>query len=141
MATDGTESLVRRFVDRVWNHRNLEHVEEVVAEDTVLHDLTRGVEYGGPDGIKNFHRLYLAAIPDASVEVDALVADGEDVATRWVLTGTHQGDLLGLSATGNDIRVPAFTMATVVDGTIREMWVMLSLFRLLEQLDAAPDLD
>lgn len=141
MTTDGTENLVRRFVDRVWNQRKLTHAEEVVADATVLHDLTRGVEYGGPEGVKNFHRLYLAAIPDASVEVEALVADGEDVVTRWVLTGTHQGDLMGLSPTGNDIRVPAFTMATVVDGTIREMWVILSLFRLLEQLDAAPEFD
>lgn len=141
MAPNENETLVRRFTEQVWNQRNLAVVDELVAEDGVLYDMTRGEEYVGPDNVKNYARQYLAAIPDAHVEIEELLVDGDVVVTRWTATGTHQGDLMGIPATGNDIRVSGITIDSIDGGHIVETWTILGLFELLKQLDAAPDLD
>lgn len=139
MATTN-EDLVRRFTDQVWNQHNLSTVEDLVADDAVMHDLTRDEEYVGPENVKNFARLYIAALPDATVEIDDILVDGDTVVTRWTMTGTHQGDLFGVPATGNAISVPGITIDTVDDGEIVEQWTLLSLFSLLQQIDAGPEL-
>lgn len=136
MATTSNETLVRRFAEQVWNERHLSVVDDLVAENAVLYDLTRDEEYVGPENIKNYPRQYLAAIPDAHLEIDDLLVDGDTVATRWTLTGTHQGDLMGISPTGNDIHVSGMTLDSIEEGNLVESWVLLSLFSLLHQLDA-----
>lgn len=134
------EKLVRRFTEQVWNQHNLSTVDDLVADDAVMYDVTRDEEYVGPENVKNFARLYIAAIPDVTVEIDDLLVDGDTVGTRWTLTGTHQGDLMGVPATGNAISVSGFTIDTLDDGEIVERWTLLSLYSLLQQIDAAPDL-
>lgn len=134
------EKLVRRFTEQVWNQHTLSIVDDLVADDAVMHDMTRAEEYVGPENVKNFARQYIAAIPDVEVEIDDILVDGDTVGTRWTMTGTHQGDLFGVPATGNTIRVSGITIDTFDDGEIVEQWTLLSLFTLLQQLDAAPEL-
>ncbi len=49
-----------------------------------------------------------------------MIAEGDKVLTRWLLTGTHRGDFLGLPASGTSIRVSGMSLDRVEDGLVAE---------------------
>ncbi|MGH2397169.1 MAG: ester cyclase [bacterium] len=89
------KALIHRLIDEVWNQRKLDILDELVAPDAVIHDLSRG-----PEGAKEYVRLFWAAFPDFQVTTDDMVAEGDKVALRWSAHGTHQGRLMGIEPTG-----------------------------------------
>ena len=54
---------------------------------------------------KRTPRFHALLRPDAELEVEVLVAEGDRVVTRWTGTGTHEGELMGIPATGNRVTV------------------------------------
>ena len=63
-----------------------------------------------------------AAFPDLSVTVEGVVAEGDRVATRVIMRGTHQGEFQGISPTGKREEVRAMDMFRISDGKIVEHW-------------------
>ena len=63
-----------------------------------------------------------AAFPDLSVTVENVVAEGDRVATRVIMRGTHQGEFQGISPTGKRVEVRAMDMFRISDGKIVEHW-------------------
>ncbi len=69
-------------------------------------------------GMEHLRRLWPSvreAIPDFRAEVQHQLTQGDRVASRWVFTGTHQGKLFGVPATGKSVRFQNISIATVVD--------------------------
>lgn len=90
------------------------------------------------DGIADFFRALIAAVPDARIAPLDLVADGDDVAVRYALTGTHTGELFGFDGTGRSLAVEGLTMLHFVDGVVVERWNRLDDAALLAQLGELP---
>jgi predicted ester cyclase len=65
---------------------------------------------------------FLAAFPDLRVEVEATVAQGDQVVVRWSATGTHRGDGLGFRPTHEAVTFRGNTWVHVRDGMLREGW-------------------
>ncbi|MGH2477885.1 MAG: ester cyclase, partial [Candidatus Limnocylindrales bacterium] len=66
-----------------------------------------------------------------------LVIDGPRHADRWILTGSHEGELLGLAPTGRKVRVEGATFTVMNDGgMVAEDHHYLDLAGLLTQLGA-----
>ena len=62
------------------------------------------------------------AFPDLNVAVETLVADGDQVAFAYTLTGTHQGPFQGNPATGKSFRVRGVQISRFADGKLIERW-------------------
>ncbi len=77
-------------------------------------------------------------MPDARITAQDIVADGERVAVRFTLTGTHTGDLLGAPGTGAAIDVEGITIVEFRDGQVVERWNRLDEAALLAQIGAPP---
>lgn len=90
------------------------------------------------DGIAAFFRTLIAAVPDARIAPLDLVADGDSVALRFVLTGTHEGALFGFAGTGRSLEVEGVTIVHFVDGLVVERWNRLDDGALLAQLGELP---
>lgn len=132
------KALVRRLVEEAYNGGRLDVTDELVAGDFVGHDPSLPEEVRGPAGAKELIAGYRAAFPDIHVTIEDQIADGDRVVTRWSVKGTHQGELMGMPATGKQATVTGMTIDRIVDGRIAESWDNWDTLGLMQQLGAIP---
>ena len=99
------------------NTGNLDALDDAMSPDVVAPDQGPGTE-----GFKQFFTTMRTAIPDLHVEVEHLVADDENVALAYRITGTHQGEFQGVAATGRCIDARGVQISRFVDGKVSERW-------------------
>ena len=96
-------------------------VAAVFAADAVLREAGRNQEQRGREAIRARAAMLLTAFPDFRLERLVLVMDGERHADRWVMTGTHRGELFGLPPTGRSVRLEGATFTRLgSDGLVVE---------------------
>jgi len=114
--------IVQRVYDEVWNTGNLAVVDELIAVDCLRHDPSSPEDTGGSDAFKERAAEIRAAFPDLRLVIEDILADGDRVATRSRFTGTHEGALMGIPATGKKVDVTALEIVRIEDGRIAEIW-------------------
>jgi predicted ester cyclase len=77
--------------------------------------------------------------PDGTITVDAQIAEGEFVATRWTGRGTNTGELMGMPPTGKQVTVEGITYSRIADGKTREAWLIWDTLSMMQQLGAVPE--
>ena len=90
------------------------------------------------DGIAAFFRALIKAVPDAKISPLDLVSADDSVSLRFVLTGTHEGELFGFAGTGRSLEVEGITIVHFVDGLVVERWNRLDNAALFAQLGELP---
>jgi hypothetical protein len=90
------------------------------------------------DGIAEFFRALRAGMPDATIAAEDLLTDGDRVAVRFTLTGTHTGELFGAPATGRRIDAEGITIAHFSGDRVVERWNRLDDIAFLTQIGAMP---
>lgn len=123
-ATDQTpKAVIRRYTEEGYDEGNPAVIEETMADDVVVHGL-HGVDgpVRGIDAYLEWAGDLLEAIPDASVETEALIAEGDVAAVHWTLSGTQEGELGDLPATGESFSMRALALFRFEDGKIAEKW-------------------
>jgi pyrimidine-specific ribonucleoside hydrolase len=124
------KALVQRYYDEIWNTGELSALEELVDESFLSY--TNEYPYaGGRDELWATLGLMRTAIPDLRVEILQLIAEGNFVAARVVITGTHTGDFMNVPPTGNPIRFALTSILTVSSGKIVEEQQTLDFLSLL----------
>jgi steroid delta-isomerase-like uncharacterized protein len=88
----------------------------------------------GPDGFLWKMRLVLEGLPDARYRIERQVVDGDRVANQYVVSGTHNGDLFGITATGNKVSFVAVDFLRIHDSRITENWALSDTPTLMAQL-------
>lgn len=135
-STDTNKALVRRYIDEV-NRMNLDALDELVAADYVDHNGLPGMP-PGREGLKLAYGLFSAAFPDVYFTLEDLVAEGDRVAARGTVRGTHRGDFFGLPATGKQATWTGIHIFRLADGQAVEGWLELDQLSLMQQLGAIP---
>lgn len=135
MSTTENLSLVRRYVDEVFNGGNLELLDEMISPDYKRY-LSPTAPPLTPQAQKQRLAGLRAAFPDIHLTVEDLVAEGDRVAFRVTLRGTHQGTFLGLPPTGKQVTVFAFDLIHIENGKFSEHWGGPDLLTALLQLGA-----
>jgi steroid delta-isomerase-like uncharacterized protein len=90
------------------------------------------------EGFKAAVAGYKAAFPDLTVDLGDVVADGVTVATRWTVAGTHEGEMMGIPATGGQIRAKGMNFSPLADGRITDVWTQFDGVSMLQQLGVIP---
>jgi hypothetical protein len=80
------------------------------------------------------NRAFLVAFPDFHHEINAMVAEADRVTARVTLTGTHEGEFMGIPPSGNTIKYEAFLEARFSDKKIVELWGVADMMTLMQQL-------
>ena len=112
--SEANKAVVHRIIDEVWNNRNRQAIDETYGADLVI-DTSDG-ELRGPDGYRELYDRYTTAFPDAHLVIENMVAEDDSVASAYVFTGTHQGDLMGIPPTGKQVTVKGTTIMRFADG-------------------------
>ncbi len=137
MSAEQNKVLARRFMEEVFNKRNLGAVDELVSDDCIDH--TPFPEQGpGRDGIKQAMGMILSAFSDMQMTVEDQVAEGDKVVTRWTARGTHTGDFMGVPPTGRATVTTGIGIDRYQDGKVVESWNQFDALSLMQQLGVIP---
>jgi predicted ester cyclase len=117
----------------------LEVADEIIAQDHVNHDPTLPDIPTGPEGQKQIVNLYRGAFTNAHISVEDQLAEGDRVVTRWTGSGTHQGELMGVAPTGNQVRVTGITINRLSGARIAESWTNYDALGMMRQIGAIPE--
>ena len=137
MSTEENKAIVRRYLDEVWNKRNVNILDELMAPNYARYlpgqDKPLDRE-GQKQRITGFHK----AMPDLVFLIDDLFAEGDSVVFRVMIRGTHQGAFLGVAPTGKQLTVTAIDIAHLENGKIVDHWGQMDMLGLMRQLGLIP---
>ena len=137
MAELENKIFMQRFVEELMNKHNLDVLDEMVAEDFLELDPFPG-QGPGREGLRYAVGVLLTAFPDTHWAVEEQIAEGENVVTRFTMTGTHQGSFMGIPPTGKSIKVAGVVFDVVRDNQFVESRIMIDNLTLLQQLSVVP---
>jgi steroid delta-isomerase-like uncharacterized protein len=141
MSVEENKALLRRVFEEGWNAGNLDLFNETDSPEYVLHDPSVPEDVRGVESAKQFASMYLRAFPDLRFTIEEQVAEGDKVVTRWTSSATHQGELMGIPATGNRTGVSGFTISRISEGKLVEDWNNWDTLGLMRQLGVIPELE
>ncbi len=136
--SEQNKALMRRAVEELWNHANFAILEEVVADDFVIHASTPEEEIHGLEGAKQFVNMLHNAMPDIHFTIVDQVAEGDRVVTRWTAQGTHKGELMGMAPTGKRVTLTATDIDRIANGKVVECWSSLDGAAMMQQMGIVP---
>lgn len=131
------KALVRRFYEEYYNNSRLDAIDDMFDPSYVHHTPEVAEGKMSYDEFRE-HMLTLSrAFPHMRVAVEDQVSEKDRVATRYTLYGTQEGDLPGIPARGNEIKVAAMTILSVKDDLIVEGWEVYDSLDMAIQLGVA----
>jgi predicted ester cyclase len=135
MAAEDNKALVRRVLAEVRHGWTTAVIEQFFAPDYRRHLTPTGPHLTREEQLERASRLR-AAFPDAEATLEDIVAEGDRVAYRLTIRGTHRGPFLGIAPTGHRVTVALFAIVRVEQGRLAEEWGGLDQTDLLRQLRA-----
>ena len=90
------------------------------------------------DGFKQKVALFKAIFPDLEEDLQDIIASGDTVATRWVVTGSQQQEFMGIPASSQTIRVEGMNFYRLKDSRVTDVWTQFDGVALMQQLGAIP---
>jgi steroid delta-isomerase-like uncharacterized protein len=136
MTTEDNKALVRRYVDALFQQKNLAVFDELCVPDFVLYN--DAVPLQGPEAVKQFHSTVFIAFPDIQMTIEHMLAEGDTVAWRYTTHGTHQGNNMGIPPTGKQVTVTGISFVRISGGKMVEQWTYSDAVGLLRQLGVLP---
>jgi steroid delta-isomerase-like uncharacterized protein len=131
--TEQNKAIVREFIDGLFTKGDLAAVDIYLAEDFVNHD----PRFGGTsdrEGMRGASAMFRAAFPDWHSDIDHLIGEGDLVVEQFTASGTQQGEIMGVPATGRTVTLRGIQIFRIRDGHIAERWGRLDDVGLLGQL-------
>ena len=138
MSTEENKAIVRRVNDEVWSEGHLDVIDELIADEFIATVVGAPEQIRGPQGFREFVVMYRTAFPDLRITVDEQFAEGETVITRWTATGTNEGELMGMPATGKQATTAGININRISGGKLVEGWGLFDQLGLLQQIGAVP---
>ena len=80
--------------------------------------------------------MFWSGMPNLRVAIEDMIAEGDRVATRYALEGTHRGDLFGVAPTGRRLSIKSMTVERLSEGKIVEHWRVTDELDMMRQLGA-----
>jgi predicted ester cyclase len=133
------KATIRRLQDAVKGGAELisQTIDEVVQPNVVFHaPVPTGAT--GAQALKQVWPVLLRAFPDLHVTVEDLIEEGDKVACRNTVTGTHQGEYKGLLPSGKSVTYNEIFICRFTGGKIAEIWGVVDVFSQMKQLGAIP---
>src|SRR5437667_6446860 len=117
--TEENKRIVREFIEAAFNKHQPDKAGEYMTSDIKWHGGTLGT-VEGRDNFVGLISAIVSALPDLHNGEQDIIAERDIVSVRAVVDGTHKGDLLGIPASGRQVRWDAIDVYRVVDGKIAE---------------------
>lgn len=131
MDVEQNKKLVRGYVDELWNRGRLDCAAQFLAPDYRRHMPAGTLDIEGQ--LRRIAGMRVA-FPDLHMAIDDLLAEGDRVALRLRLTGTHRAEFMGVAPSGRAVTMTAVDVVQIVGGRIVEHWGAADMLGLLQQV-------
>ena len=111
-------------------------VDRYMAEDFVEHEALPGLD-STREAPRQMFKMLLSAFPDFRAEIQDVLQDGDKVAVRATFSGTHEGEFMGMPASGNRFEINVMDMMQFRDDKCVAHWGVMDAAAMMEQLGAA----
>lgn len=138
MSAERNKAIARRWSEDLWSRGDLSVANEIVSPDYVRHDPGDPFPARGPDDVKRIVSMLRSMLPDLTITVDQMVAEGDFVVSRYTSTATDTRGYMGMPPTGKSIKTTAMQMFRFADGKIVESWAVRDDLGTLRQLGHLP---
>ncbi|MEJ1097126.1 MULTISPECIES: ester cyclase [unclassified Pseudoxanthomonas] len=137
MTTESNKQVMSRFLEFI-NTASEALADELISPDAVFHVPGRADPVKGPEGYLEIIAMMRSGFPDIQWSLEETIAEGDKVAARFIMRGTHKGPFFGVPATGKSIQVQAMNIYRLSDGKFVEERGQPDLLGLLQQIGAIP---
>jgi len=96
------------------------------------------IDATGAELLKQVWAMLLRVYPDIHLTVEDVIAEGDKVVARNTVTGTHQGEFMGLAPTGKPVTYKEIFIFRFVDGRVAETWGVVDVYAQMKQLGVIP---
>ena len=136
-----TEEEAKTIMDTMhmaYNEGALDAIDQVCAPEFVAHFSNQPEDIVGIESFKEFIKLNRIQFPDFNLADDEMIVKGNNIVTRWTLTGANTGPFYTpfgeLPPTGKEFRISGLGLFRVADGKITEQWIVFNVLDMLQQL-------
>ena len=128
---------IRRLYDLI-NAGDIDGFGRQLSDDFVEHNENPGVP-PTKAGTLQYFQMLVRAFPDFRMDVQDVIASGDKAVARLRVAGTHQGEFMGIPATGKSADVNLIDITRFGDdGLAREHWGVVDQLALMQQLGVIP---
>lgn len=128
------ERLIRRWFEEVWNQNRTATIDELLAEDIVVHGHVP--EIRGREAFKKLYHVFRAALPDMRITPEFVFGSGDLIAAHCKVEGTQTGELFGIQPSNRLVAFTGISIGRVREGVFVEGWDQYNFLELYGQLDA-----
>jgi predicted ester cyclase len=136
MPMEESKKLIRRFYTEVVGGGDYSNLGSFVANDYVDHNAAEGGR--GPEVVRTHLEAIRRTLPDFTVQIENVFAEGDYVITRVTGRGTHLGEWMGIKPTGREVRLKGINIDRVEGGRIAEHWGEADTIGMLVQMGVDP---
>ena len=137
MTTETTKQIMQRFLEFI-NTASEKMAAELISPDAAFFVPGRPEPMRGPDGYLTIIAMMRSGFPDIQWKLEEMIVEGDRVAARFTMRGTHQGAFFGVPPSGNKIEVQAMNFYRLSGGQFVEEHGQPDLLGLLQQIGAMP---
>jgi steroid delta-isomerase-like uncharacterized protein len=137
MTPEASKQIMIRFTEFI-NTASETLAAELISPDAIFHVPGRSEPMRGPAGYLAIIQMMRGGFPDIRWTIEEMVAEGDKVAARFTMRGTHLGTFFGTPSTGKKIAVQALNIYRLSGGQIVEETSQPDLLGLLQQIGAVP---
>ena len=140
-SVEENKDVIRRFFEEVFNQKQPELIEELLADGVVDHNKIIFTEPDAPGGMSEGIRMLFVAFPDLETTVKHQVAEDDYVSAHIRMAGTNTGSYPRVSKpTGRHTEWESMVLFRMEDGKIAEMWGTSDRMGMLTKLGILPDI-
>lgn len=133
MSTESNKLIMKKFVEFI-NTSNIELSKEIISEEAIFYAPTSSEPLRGFKGYMLILNMMRGSFPDVRWKLEEMIAEGESVAARFTMTGTHKGDFFDIKPTGKNIKINVMNFYRFSKGKIVEEYGQPDIFCLLQQI-------
>jgi steroid delta-isomerase-like uncharacterized protein len=114
--------LIRTWFEEVWNNGRVDLMPVYFHKDGVAHGLIGEPHIQGPEEFKVFYDSIKSGFPDIRFRIEDAFGDASQAVIRWSADLTHEGDFMGVKATGRRVKISGITIVHVENGQVVRAW-------------------
>lgn len=119
MSLEENKNIALRFI-QVWGDGDLDMIEQLAASSLSVNYPIMSKTVQGSRIFRKVMENFRSAFPDSRLIADEVIAEGDKVVIRWSFSGTHQGTLLNLPASGKTVKWTGITIYRIIDRKVVE---------------------
>jgi steroid delta-isomerase-like uncharacterized protein len=135
-AQEQNKQLIRQYFE-AYDQQDTERIGQLVSRSNYSFHIS-GMPPMDWNGTKQFYAAAWSAFPDLHHDILDIVAEGDKVAVRYNIIGTHKGELQGIPSTGKKVSFSAMDFITLIDGKVAEEREIADTMGLMQQIGAIP---